>query len=448
MNPVDTIFENMLRWKDQPAIYWRGHSIDYGELLRLIDDWVLQFSVLGIRAGNVCGVYGDYSPNTISLIFALMKINAISVPLTVASEKQKDEFIDISGMEYLITVSSDDSWECTVITNSVPNSLVQSFLTVRHPGLIVFSSGSTGDPKGILHDIERVTSKFLSSRKSRRTFLFLMMDHFGGFNTLLGALAYGGVAICPETRVPIKVCETIDRSQATLLPTTPTFLNLLLASGSWRNYDLSSIELITYGTEVISDVVLKKIREAFPNVDFKQTYGLSELGVLRSESLDNNSTWVKIGGEGFQVKIVDGVLWVKAESNMVGYINASQPFDDDGWMCTDDEVEVEGEYIRFLGRKTDIINVGGQKVFPAEVENVLIQAPNITDATVRSMPHRLLGQAISAEVVLNQDEDLEKLSTRLRNFCRERLDKYKVPMRFSVVNRVENQSTRFKKIRG
>jgi acyl-CoA synthetase (AMP-forming)/AMP-acid ligase II len=228
--------------------------------------------------------------------------------------------------------------------------------------LIVFTSGSTGQPKGILHDCEKVLRKFESERKAWRTVLFLMMDHFGGFNTLLSVLAYGGTGICLPNRMPDTVCRLIEQAQANLLPTTPTFLNFLLASGSYKDFDLSSIELITYGTEVMPETTLRKIKSVFPQAEFKQTYGLSELGVLRSKSQDTQSPWVKIGGDGFETKIVDNVLWVRSEANMVGYLNAPSPFDADGWMCTGDEVEVNGEYIRILGRKSEMINVGGQKV--------------------------------------------------------------------------------------
>ena len=106
---------------------------------------------------------------------------------------------------------------------------------------------------------------------------------------------------------------------------------------------------------------LKRIHEIFPQVQLLQTYGLSELGILRSKSKDSTSLWVKVGGHGFETKVVDGILWIRAQSAMMGYLNAANPFDEEGWMNTEDEVEVDGDYIRILGRRTDIINVGGQK---------------------------------------------------------------------------------------
>jgi long-chain acyl-CoA synthetase len=311
---------------------------------------------------------------------------------------------------------------------------------------VVFTSGSTGKPKGILHDFERVMRKFVQQRAGWRTVLFLMFDHFGGMNTLLSTFAYGGVGICLEQRVPEVVCRTIEAARATLLPTTPTFLNLLLVSNAHRTSDLSSVELITYGTEVMPAATLERVRAAFPKAQIKQTYGLSELGVLRSRSEGDASTWVRIGGDGFEVKVKDNQLWVRSEANMIGYLNAPSPFDGEGWMCTGDEVEVRGDYMRILGRKSELINVGGQKVYPAEIETVLLQAGNVAEATVFGVPHAIMGHAIHARITLNEPEEQSSVNQRLRTYCSEHLTRHKIPMRFIVATEAQH-SARFKKVR-
>src|SRR5690606_14521139 len=146
------------------------------------------------------------------------------------------------------------------------------------------------------------------------------------------------------------------------LPTTQTFLNLTLLGKAWEGLDLSSLQLITYGTEPMPEATLKAVHERFPEVQLLQTYGLSELGILRSKSRSSDSLWVKVGGEGFETRIVDGLLEIKAQSAMLGYLNAPSPFTPDGWFRTGDAVEVDGEWLRILGRKSEMINVGGEKV--------------------------------------------------------------------------------------
>ncbi len=447
MNNIEAIFQRFVKWNSRPALCWEGKVITYSDFLSRVDDWVEELSARGVKNGSVCALYGDYSHATCTLFFALMKLRAIAVPLTPAVEAELARFMEISGVEFLFRFDKKDQWSMENGFSFPANSLIKDFVVRNHPGLVVFTSGSTGEPKGILHDCELVMGKFVKIRRAHRTILFLLMDHFGGFNTLLGALAYGGMAICPIRRLPKDICTLITDTDATLLPTTPTFLNLLLGSGVWRNYDLSSINLITYGTEVMNEATLKKLKTAFPKATLKQTYGLSELGVLRSQSRDDGTTWVKVGGSGFAVKVIDDLLWVKADSNMIGYLNSPNPFDADGWMCTQDQVEQDGDYMRFLGRQSDIISVGGQKVFPAEVEDVLLEAENVKGASVVGQPNPLLGHTVVAHIALFENEDREVLSNRLRDFCGSRLARYKIPMRFIITDLADQQNARFKKIR-
>ena len=190
-----------------------------------------------------------------------------------------------------------------------------------------------------------------------------------------------------------------------------------------------------------------RVSEIFPQAQLKQTYGLSELGVLRSNSADRQSLWLRVGGAGFATRIVDNVLHVRSVSNMVGYLNAPNPIDEDGWMNTGDVVEERDGMIRFLGRVSEIINVGGQKVFPAEVESVLLDAPRVIEATVYGRHHPLLGQAVCARVSLEGEEDSESAGYRLRRYCSSRLAKFKVPMHIETIQLASQSNERSKKNR-
>jgi acyl-CoA synthetase (AMP-forming)/AMP-acid ligase II len=194
------------------------------------------------------------------------------------------------------------------------------------------------------------------------------------------------------------------------------------------------------------EATLKRVAQLAPDARLQQTYGLSELGVLRSRSEDSNSLWVKVGGAGFETRIVDDLLYVRSESAMIGYLNAPSPFDEDGWMCTGDRVEQRGEYLRILGRESEEINVGGQKVFPAEVETALLEAGNVDDATVYGEAHKLMGAVVMARIKLHEPEDPAALRARLRKHCLARLAPYKVPVRFHITEN-EQHSKRYKKQR-
>ncbi|MDA2933359.1 long-chain fatty acid--CoA ligase [Acidobacteria bacterium AH-259-D05] len=447
MGYVEELFSKMDGRGDQPAMVWQATEYSYGSLLQGVEVWIQRLGELGIGRGTVCGVMGDYSPEVCVLFFALIRMGAILVPFTGSSAVQVPELARLAGVRCLLRFDEHDAWSIESFPAAEQNDLIIRFLEHRHPGLVVFTSGSTGKPKGILHDCERVLRKFAVERRGYRTLLFLLMDHFGGFNTLMSVFAYGGTAIMAARRTPEEVCRTVAQARVELLPVTPTFLNLLLASKCYKDFDLSSVQLITYGTEVMPETTLKRIAEIFPSARLQQTYGLSELGVLRSKSKESDSVCVRIGGEGFETKVVDGMLYVRSQSAMIGYLNAPSPFDADGWMNTGDIVEVDGDYLRILGRNSEIINVGGQKVFPVEVETVLMEADNVIEATVYGLPNALMGSIVVACVSLEHDEDPIQLKVRLRKFCLEWLAPYKVPVRFTVVSQEDQYNERVKKIR-
>jgi acyl-CoA synthetase (AMP-forming)/AMP-acid ligase II len=315
-----------------------------------------------------------------------------------------------------------------------------------NPGLVLFSSGSTGAHKGALHDLTRLLRKFATPRHSYRTAIFLQLDHIGGINTLFYTLANGGAAVVSDDRSPRAVCRAIAQHRAELLPTSPTFLNLLLLSEEHLRQDLSSLKLITYGTEPMPEATLTRIAQTFPGVKLLQTYGLSELGILSSQSRGSDSLWVRVGGEGYETKVVEGRLWIRSQAAMLGYLNAPSPFDDEGFFDTGDLVEVDGEWLRFRGRQSDIINVGGNKVFPAEVESVLLELPNVADVAVMGERSPLTGQIVTATVRLIEPEPLDAFKLRMRRFCQERLTPYKIPARVRITDQVLH-SARFKRRR-
>jgi acyl-CoA synthetase (AMP-forming)/AMP-acid ligase II len=438
--------ERLAEWPDRPALVWRDREVPYGELLESARAWDRTLDAEGVGPGRVVALEGDYSPRAVALLLALVARAAICVPLSSVGPAEREEFLDVAEVEAVVTLGDGDAWRLARRDASPTHALTRQLLDVGRPGLVLFSSGATGKSKAALHDFPRLLDKYRVRRAAMRTLSFLLLDHIGGINTLFHTLANGGTLVAVAARDPDAVCRAIARHHVQLLPTSPTFLNLLLISEAHRRHDLSSLELVTYGTEVMPPSTLERLHAALPGVRLLQTYGLSELGILRSKSRESGSLWVKVGGEGFETKVVDGVLWVRAHSAMMGYLNAPSPFDAEGWMNTQDMVEVDGEWLRILGRQTDIINVGGQKVYPAEVESTLLQMPNVRDAAVFGEPNPLTGQIVVARLNLREPEPLPELRRRVRAFCRDRLAAYKIPARIETTERAQ-WSARFKKMR-
>jgi acyl-coenzyme A synthetase/AMP-(fatty) acid ligase len=170
---------------------------------------------------------------------------------------------------------------------------------------------------------------------------------------MLYTLSNHGCLVTVQDRTADGVLTAVERHRVELLPTSPTFLNMVLMSEAYARHDLSSLRTVTYGTEPMPESTLRRLHALFPDLQLVQTYGLSEVGILRSKSKSSDSLWVKIGGEGFETRVVQGILEIKARSSMLGYLNAPSPFTADGWFVTGDEVEVDGEYLRKSSTSAD-----------------------------------------------------------------------------------------------
>jgi acyl-CoA synthetase (AMP-forming)/AMP-acid ligase II len=440
------LIQRLRGWGQEPALIWRDEAWSYDQLCNAADGWLDELLRREIGPGSALAVCGDYSPRLCALLIAALLNRNIVVPLAAATARRWDHMMDVADVEFMIEFDTDDDWRMTRRSRMVTHPLLRQLVERGAAGLVLFSSGSTGQSKASALDFDKLLDKFRSPRPAHRTLVFLLPDHIGGINTLFHVLCHGGTLVPVRERTPEAVCAAIEKHGVQLLPTTPTFLRMLLISDSIRHHDLSSLEIVTYGTEPMPTSTLVAIREALPRVRFKQTYGLSELGIMPTQSRSSDSLWLKLGNTGFEHRIVDGVLWLRSDSAMLGYLNAPSPFDEEGWFNTQDIVEVEGEYVRIIGRKSELINVGGEKVHPTEIENVLLQLDNVRDATVFAKANAVTGQVVGARITPVKPEDPEALKRRVRAFCHARLERFKVPAAIEIMD-ADHHGDRFKKVR-
>ncbi len=438
-------------WKQneaREALIWRDQPHTYGWLLENFELW-LKWVDENVRPGVVVALEADFSPNSVALFLALAERRSVLVPLTESVRAQKAEFLSIARCEQTIQFAAADAVTLTPLAGDGDHPLYDRLREIGHPGLVVFSSASTGKSKAAVHDLIPLLDKFKLRRAAFRTIAFLLFDHLGGLNTILHTLANAGCVITVKDRTPDAVLGAVERHGAELLPVSPTFLHLMLISDAHKRHNLSSLKRIAYGTEPMPEHTLKKIHELLPDVSLQQTYGLSEVGVLRSKSKDANSLWVKVGGEGFETRVVGGILQIKARSTMLGYLNEPSPFTADGWFDTGDAVETDGEYIKILGRTSEIINVGGKKVYPAEIENILQELEAVAAATVYGEQNPITGAIVCADVTPSRplaNSDRKQFVDEVKKHCRQRLERFKVPLRINVVATYQ-YTERFKKAR-
>jgi len=438
------IQKRFVRFGERPALAGSFGKISYVNLARLIDDAKVDLAALKLTGPTAFALVGEQGPASIAWLIALAAHHHFIVPLAgdVAEHPKKLAQVHVQW----IVVLDGAKWNLLPRVNEAPAPrFLHGLIADHHAGLILFSSGTSGTPKAMVQDFELLLNSYEPRRESHLTIIAMLgSDHIGGINTLLSTLSAGALLIIPESRTPQCVAEAIRLHQVAVLPATPTFLNLLLVSGETN---LSSLRLITYGTEPMPESLLHRLRETFPQARFTQTFGTSETGILKTSSPNPDSTFISIDDENVEWKIINDELWLRSKTQVPGYLNASnEAFTADGWFCTGDRVEQgPNNTLRVLGRTGELINVGGEKVMPTEVESAILNTPGVIDCRVFGEKNSIVGQTVTAEVVAQNAEDPEKLRALIRVTCRSTLSAYKVPTRINFVHSII--SARLKKLR-
>ncbi|MDX3960414.1 fatty acid--CoA ligase family protein [Aliarcobacter skirrowii] len=438
------ILDKFKSFNSKNAIVFEDRIYSYEEFIKQIKDYKNILDKYNVSS-KVVVILGDYSFYNLALFFALYENKNIIVPITSNIKKVQDDFIKESFCQTIIK-TDEKNLLIQNLKTTFSHNMIDNLREKNSSGLILFSSGSTGKPKAMVHNLDTLIDSFKDKKeKSMNMLVFLMFDHIGGLNTVFNALSMGACLIIPKIKDAKTICELIEKYKIMVLPSSPTFLNLILISEEYKNYYLSSLRMITYGTETMPQSLLLKLKEVFPKVKFLQTFGTSETGISTTSSKSSNSLFMKLEDINGEYKIVDNELWLRSKTQVLGYLNASMDsFTSDGWFKTGDLVEVDGDYIKIIGRAKEIINVGGQKVLPAEVESIILEMEEISDCMVYGEQNAITGQTVVCDVVLNKN--IENIKKRVRVFCKDRLDTYKIPTKVNVVDKT-NFSDRFKKIR-
>lgn len=433
----------------EPAIFENDAVLSYSGLADSIAAAADEMAKNGIGPQSVVILNADFSRTGIAALFALVHLKAIVIPVVNMTSNVYDTLLQECGAQFMCRYAPGLCVE-RLSANAAPPALYDSLKERNASGLVLLSSGSTGKPKAILHNFDHLVEARTGKAGKRKLsiVLFLLFDHIGGINTLLNTLFSGGIAIVAPERTPEAICKLISRHRANVLPASPTFLNLLLMGRFHELSDLSSLRLITYGTEPMPQELLHRLRTAFPKVRLLQTFGTSETGIASTASESSKSTYFKIEGGDVSYRIVQGELQLKSSTQFLGYLNhPAGALTEDGWFQTGDLAEETGNgYIRILGRSKEIINVGGEKVLPVEVESALLQSPKVADCLVYGEANAITGQVVCADIVPREKLSKAELRQHLFEFLSGRVERFKIPSRINIVEEVA-RSERFKRRR-
>ncbi len=456
----------------------KGITLTYAEL----DERVGKLAAylrddLGIEKGDRISVLSFNSPEMLELQFACMRLGAIFVPLNFRLAVPELEYIvgdcspkalftdpeleetaaevaKLAGVGTVIRANSDRS-DCSYeqalagrepVTENVD-------LTLEDPWCIMYTSGTTGRPKGaiITHSMNLFNAVNLAGHGKLDSrcvqYTFMPLFHTGGLNVFTNpALHFGGTALLTRAFDPGEVLKNISDPElgVTHFLGVPAMYQFMAQHPDFETADFSRIVSCFVGAAPMPVSTLRTWLDR--GVNLQQGYGMTENGPA-CLALAGDDANRKIGSAGkpvmhTEVKVLDpdagtpvgadevGVLWVRGPTITPGYWNNPEAnekaFDADGWFDTGDAVRVDEDgFFYIVDRTKDMYISGGENVYPAEVENILYQLPQVLEAAIIGVPDEKWGESGRAIVVLKEGETLS--SDEVVAHCAAKLAKFKVP---------------------
>jgi acyl-CoA synthetase (AMP-forming)/AMP-acid ligase II len=265
---------------------------------------------------------------------------------------------------------------------------------------------------------------------------FYDIRRFGGLQIFLRTLAGTGNLTLTSPREPLENFLTrLASAGTTHISGTPSQWRLALLCGAASTISPNYVRL---SGEIADQPILDALRAAFPQASIVHAFASTEAGVAFE---------VQDGLTGFPVSrvdrsrepsftVVEGILRIRSEGTASRYLGERPPQlrDADGYVDTGDIVERRGDRYEFLGRDGGIINVGGAKVHPEEVEAVINSHTNVRASRVFGHKNRLIGELVAAEVVLRESSNNVRITKEIRDLCHANLAAYKVPFWINVVD--------------
>lgn len=313
---------------------------------------------------------------------------------------------------------------------------------------LLATSGTTGFPKLAGHTLENLTRTHKRDIEKGQTFTWgLLYDptRFAGLQVFLQAvLSLSRLIIVDETRPLNERLKTFADHRCDALSATPTLWRKILMCPAAERLNLRQI---TLGGEIVDRQIIDALVRKFPSARVVHIFASTEAGVgfaVDDQKEGFPAAWLQDPPPGVQIKVdPEGFLLIKPSGAAFPLIKEeNRPKDQEGFINTGDLVRKEGDRYQFLGRANGAINVGGNKVFPEEVENVILGFKGVKFAAVKSKKSPIVGYLVAADVVMEDPSMAKKdFIEGLQSFCRSRLEEYKVPAFINIVEEIHTSQT-------
>ncbi|MBI4583015.1 MAG: AMP-binding protein [Planctomycetes bacterium] len=489
---------------DQTALICGDRRWSYAEIEGQCNRLAHALLAKGVARGDRVAVYLENSFEAVAAIFAILKAGAVFLVINPTTKAEKLSYI-LNNCRAAALITHDQKLASVQgifqetphlkllvaagregpapVGNAVPTVSLEGILRefadrVEAPpkrcididlAALVYTSGSTGNPKGVmlthLNMVSAATSitTYLENTDADIILNVLPLSFDYGLYQVLMAFKFGGTVVLERSfTYPHAVVEKLIKEKVTGLPVVPTILAILLQMDLSKN-DFPSLRYITNTGAALPVPFIRRLRGLFPKVKIYSMYGLTEckrVSYLPPDQIDLRPTSVGKGMPNEEIYIVDeqgrrvgpgavGELVVRGSNVMKGYWELPQetekmlkpdPLPGEKVLYTGDLFRMDEEgWFYFVGRKDDIIKTRGEKVSPKEVENILYGLEGVAEAAVIGIPDDILGQAVKAVVTLKPGAGLTPKD--VQRYCSQHLEDFMVPKVVEIRDLLPKTST-------
>lgn len=484
----DILKNATLKYENHIAVSYQSYSLSFKELNERTIQLAEKLSQSGMKTGDNVLLAMDNCIEFIEAFFAINLVGGTIIPVYMnMGEKKLENIITFYEIKYILSINKYEKIFSNIlkreykilngifyITNETDylkitsNSRLTEVLkdsgshkSLETPAIILFSSGTTSMPKGIMlsnENIERNVegiSDYLKITYQDKILLIKNINHASSITGEMLVSINNGCTLYLTTGIltATHILDTINKKRITVLFCVPTILSAMMMHSEFENNDLTSLRIINFYGASMAISKIKELGEKFPSSNLIYSYGLTE-AAPRVTYIMRNDLFIKEGSSGVPIKDVDvsimiedkeaeaydvGEICVKGPNIMLGYYKnpeATQRVLQKGMLYTGDlGYKDEDGYLYVTGRKDNLIIKTGKNIYPEEIESVIMGFDGIKEVLVRGEEDDLLGEDIIAYVVTQDNKDVKLIN--ILKHCKMELEDYKIPGKIYKVAQLE-----------
>ncbi len=458
---------------EKTAIRFGGEDVGYAAFAQRIARVAAILEGFGVKRGDAVAFLGLNNPEMLAILFACARLGAMLAPLNwrlaapeharaLADCPPRALFVEPAFVEHVRTIEAGLGATCMVALGAAPSGWLawddlsrSASGTAKREGdedsplLLCYTSGSTGAPKGVVLTQRALFWNAVNSAhmhdltSADRVLTTLPLFHVGGLNIQTTPALHAGASVTLHPKFDVQATfDAIERERITLAVLVPAQLMAMMESPRWKSADLSSLRMISTGSTIVPEAFVRMVNAR--GVPLVQVYGSTETcpiaSYVRAEDAERKAGSAGVAALHCELKVVDdegrelpagrdGEILVRGANVSTGYWNApaqSAQALRDGWYYSGDVGHLDGEgYLTVVSRKKDMIISGGENIYPAELENVLLESPAIQEACVVGRPDERWGEAVIAAVVLKPGAQMTE--AQVLGLFQGRIARYKHP---------------------